>query len=550
MTRPAAVLLLAALACEEPFRFAAPVAVVRVAPDSIALASGATAQLHAVVEDSAGNAVSRTVTWGTTNPAVAAIDQSGVVTGEGDGLATITATVGEVSGSAKVTVRAAVASVTIALEDQEIVVDGRVRFDAVPRDSSGTPLLARTVAWSISDTAVAGLSVEAGDAVVTGRTPGTATLTATSEDHSQSVTVTISTVSFAAIVAAESDHTCGVTDVGVAYCWGSDELGQLGNGVAPGGAAPTRVSGGLALTAISPGGRFTCALSNDGDAHCWGSGASGRLGNGSDDDSAVPVAVASAQPLDALSSGWGLTCGLGAAGAVSCWGNAGALGSDTLKFSAVPVPIGGELSLHAVGVGNRYACALAADATAYCWGTNLNGRLGRTDVEYTDTPLAVEGGLGFDTLVAGPMHACALTAAGAAWCWGGNAAGQLGNGTITGGATPGAVAGGLAFRQLSAGTAHTCGLTADGSAWCWGSNAEGQLGAPTVADSCGGIPCSTAPVAVTGGLRFATISAGGAHTCAIATDRVAYCWGGNGAGQLGDGTTASSAMPVRVVGQP
>ena len=143
--------VLLTMACEEPFRFAAPVAVVRVAPDSIALASGATAQLHAVVEDSAGNAVSRTVTWATTNSAVATVDQSGVVTGEGDGLATITATVGEVSGSAKVTVRAAVASVTITMEDQEIVVDGRLRFDAVPRDSGGIPLLGRTVAWSISD---------------------------------------------------------------------------------------------------------------------------------------------------------------------------------------------------------------------------------------------------------------------------------------------------------------------------------------------------------------------------------------------------------------
>jgi alpha-tubulin suppressor-like RCC1 family protein len=525
------------------------VAVVRIAPDSIALASGATAQLHAVVEDSAGNPVSRTVTWATTNSAVATIDQRGVVTGEGDGLATITATVGAVSGSAKVTVRAAVASVTITLEDQEIVVDGRLRFDAVPRDSGGVPLLDRPLAWSISDPVVAGLAIESGDAVVSGLAPGTATLTATSEGRGESVTVTVAVVRFADVAAAESDHTCGRTAGGAVYCWGADDLGQLGNGVAPARTTPSRVTGAPALAMVSPGGRFTCALASDGDPYCWGSGASGRLGNGSDDDSAVPVAVASAQPFDGLSSGWGLTCGIAAGGGASCWGNAGALGSDTLKFSAVPVPIGGELSLHAVGVGNRYACALAADSAAYCWGMNLDGRLG-SDVEYTDTPLAVVGGLVFDTLVAGPVHACALTPAGAAWCWGGNTAGQRGDSTITGGATPGPVAGGLAFRLVSAGTAHTCGLTADGSAWCWGSNAEGRLGTTPGAESCAGLPCSTTPVAVSGGLRFVTISAGGAHTCGIATDGVAYCWGANAAGQLGDGSTASSAAPVRVVGQP
>jgi len=538
-----------AIACEEPFRFSAPVAVVRIAPDSIALASGATAQLHAVVEDSAGNPVSRTVAWATSDPAVATIDQSGVVRGEGDGFTTITATVGQVSGNAKVTVRAAVAAVTIPLDDQELVVGGRLRFDAVPRDSGGIPLLERTVAWSISDPAVAGLSIDSGDAVLSGRTPGTATLTATSEGRSESVIVTVSVVRFAAIAAAESDHSCALTTGGAAYCWGSDELGQLGNGVAPASTTPSRVTGAPALAMVSPGGRFTCALASDGDPYCWGSGASGRLGNGSLDDSALPVAVASPQPLDELSSGWGLTCGFGAGGGVHCWGNAGALGSDTLKFSAVPVPIGGELSLHAVGVGNRYACALAADSAAYCWGTNLDGRLG-SDVEYTDTPLAVAGGLVFDTLVAGPVHACALTPAGAAYCWGGNSAGQLGDSTITGGATPGPVLGGLTFRLLSAGTAHTCGLTADGSAWCWGSNADGRLGAAAGAESCAGVPCSTTPVAVAGGLRFVTISAGGAHTCGIATDGVAYCWGANAAGQLGDGTTTASATPVRVVGQP
>jgi hypothetical protein len=480
---------------------------------------------------------------------VATVTAGGIVTAVGRGVATISASVDAVTGRAGVAVYVPIAAVTIDLGDQEVVAGGAVQFAAQPRDSAGRPLLGHAVAWSITDTAVATLAMVAGDAVVTGRAPGATTLTATVENRQAVVAVTVSRVRFTGVWAAESNHTCGLTAAGAVYCWGSDELGQLGNGVAPSSAAASRV--GLVLSAglVSPGGRFTCALASDGHPYCWGSGASGRLGNGSDDDSQSPVAALSAHPFSELSSGWGLTCGI-ADGVAYCWGNAGALGSDTLKFSAVPLPIGGEVSLRAAGVGNRYACALASDAMAYCWGMNLDGRLGRSDVDYSDTPLAVTGGLAFDTLVAGPMHACALSAAGVAYCWGGDAAGQLGNGAAPGGATPTPVAGGLAFRMLSAGNAHTCGLTADGSAWCWGSNPDGRLGVSPGVESCGGVPCSTTPVAVSGDLRFTTISAGGSHTCGIATDGVVYCWGANGDGQLGNGTFVASALPARVVGQP
>jgi alpha-tubulin suppressor-like RCC1 family protein len=58
-------------------------------------------------------------------------------------------------------------------------------------------------------------------------------------------------------------------------------------------------------------------------------------------------------------------------------------------------------------------------------------------------------------------------------------------------------------------------------------------------------------VAVPGGLHFASINAGGYdHSCGVSTARIAYCWGGDWAGQLGDGTTNDSNVPVRVAGQP
>jgi alpha-tubulin suppressor-like RCC1 family protein len=99
----------------------------------------------------------------------------------------------------------------------------------------------------------------------------------------------------------------------------------------------------------------------------------------------------------------------------------------------------------------------------------------------------------------------------------------------------------LAFRQVSAGFSHTCGVTTDGVAYCWGANGVGELGSGTTLDH-------TLPVRVRGGHSFRQISAGEFHTCAVTPADAAYCWGSNAFGQLGDGTTADRLTPVRVAG--
>jgi alpha-tubulin suppressor-like RCC1 family protein len=551
MTRAglATLLGLTALACEEPFRFPAPVAAVRIAPDSVALTRGTTVQLRAQALDSAGRVVNRPVTWATADARVATISRDGVVTATGDGITTITATVDSVSGSATVMVRVPIGSITIALGDQELVVGGLLRYFAVPRDATGTIITGQTVTWSLSDPTVAQLTLSPPAAVVTGNAPGTTRLTATVGDHQQSVTITVTEVRFTAVWAAASDHACALTPTSAAYCWGNDQVGQLGNGVAAASPAPSRVAGGLSFAVLSAGGRFTCGIAEGNEPYCWGHGASGRLGSGSLDNSAVPIQVASLANLRELASGWSHTCALTPVGDPFCWGNSGALGQDTLKFSTVPVAVSSEEMFRAIVAGDAFSCALAADASAHCWGTNREGQLGSAGISRSERPLPVSGGLAFDTLAAGPSHACALTSAGAMYCWGANHAGQLGDGTTVSSASPVAAGSGLVFTRLSVGSAFTCGITPDGSAYCWGSNQWGQLGAPPSGEKCGGVFCSLAPVAAGSGRRFVALSAGGSHTCGIATDGLAYCWGNNNGGQLGDGTTASSSAPVAVLGQ-
>jgi alpha-tubulin suppressor-like RCC1 family protein len=137
-------------------------------------------------------------------------------------------------------------------------------------------------------------------------------------------------------------------------------------------------------------------------------------------------------------------------------------------------------------------------------------------------------------LAAGQEHSCALDTAGAAFCWGANWGGQLGDGTTRDPAlSPVRVSGGHAFIALAAGSAHTCGLKTDGSLHCWGNNAYGQLGIGTTASAA--VPVRVpAPDA----RRFVAVAAGDYHTCAITDDGTAYCWGSQLAGELGVGAVA------------
>lgn len=143
--------------------------------------------------------------------------------------------------------------------------------------------------------------------------------------------------------------------------------------------------------------------------------------------------------------------------------------------------------------------------------------------------------------VAGSQHVCGLIAPGGTWCWGRNHRGQLGTGSTTSSSIPVQVAVGQTFVHLSAGADHTCGLTASGEAWCWGRNDWGQLGDGSTTDR-------TVPVQVAGGRLFSSILAAksGNTTCGLDLDGQAWCWGRNTGGQLGDGSTTSSSVPVPV----
>ena len=165
---------------------------VTVSPPTATVALGQTVQLTATLRDASGNVLTgRTVTWSSSNLAVATVSASGLVTaGAVASQATITATSEGQSGTATVTVvsNAPVASVTVTPATASVAVGQTVRLTATLRDANGNVLSGRTVLWTSDNAVVATVD---GTGLVSGVSAGPAVITATSEGKSGSASVTV-----------------------------------------------------------------------------------------------------------------------------------------------------------------------------------------------------------------------------------------------------------------------------------------------------------------------------------------------------------------------
>jgi alpha-tubulin suppressor-like RCC1 family protein len=305
----------------------------------------------------------------------------------------------------------------------------------------------------------------------------------------------------------------------------------------------------LSFLSIEASGSSACGRAKSTAIYCWGDNTYGQLGTGNNSNSTKPVVEFNGYGTSILADLSGSASGHACAegfGILMCWGlnHMKQLGNDTLSPSYNKVVfVGGISGIISSSTGNTHTCAVNSSNAAYCWGEGANGRLGiGSSPVSTKDPTLVSGSLSWSTVSSGAAHNCGLTTTGVAYCWGANGNGTLGNGTTDESSVPVAVSvtGGLTFTSISAGNAHTCAIaTTTGAAWCWGSQFLGRLGnGQSIGASI------TVATAVSGGLAFSKISAGAENTCAITTAGALYCWGSDAA--IGGGS--SSDVPKLVAG--
>jgi len=290
-------------------------------------------------------------------------------------------------------------------------------------------------------------------------------------------------------------HACGVTTADRAYCWGD---GALGNGstapVDDYSTKPVAVVGGLSFRVVSAGHGHTCGLTTDDLAYCWGFNGYGNLGDGTRITRLQPVPVAGGRHFRQLRAGDAHTCAVTWSDVAFCWGDNtyGQLGDGTTHGPLKPVRVAGGLLLRRVLAGGSHTCGSTSGGRTYCWGDNSYGQLGDGTITQRLTPVPIHGGLFFQQLSTGYHHSCGVTDH-RAYCWGRNRYGALGDGTFTRRLTPVAVSSGLLFASVNtSGFGNsTCGVTTGERAYCWGSNSRGQLGDGSLTDR-------LTPVAVVG----------------------------------------------------
>ena len=281
-------------------------------------------------------------------------------------------------------------------------------------------------------------------------------------------------------------------------------FGALGGTLASADEPEPLTSREVHFTQLNAGANQTLAIGEDGRAYGWGTNVQGRVGDGTTENRLSPVL------LDAAS-----------------------------------------LAFTQVAAGNAHSLGLTSDGDVYAWGAGTQGKLGDgTTLEHHSPTLAsaLPADKNFVQVDAGKFHSLALADDGQIFGWGANSRGQLGNGTTVDASIPSVATTpeGVSFVQVAGGEQHTIALAADGGVYAAGYNSSGQLGTGDTASSSTFVPVAFGGVLLEGA-KIVDIAAGeSSFSLALADTGVIYAWGANSNGQLGNGSTTNSLVPVAV----
>jgi len=338
-------------------------------------------------------------------------------------------------------------------------------------------------------------------------------------------------------VAAGSAHSMALGQDGRLWGWGSNGFGQLGIGTFDDRDLPIEVAALSDVTSVGCGSAHVMALAANGDLWVWGGNGRGQLGNGGSAHVSLPFHLLTGAVV--VGAGHWHSLAVLDDDRVLAWGEngAGALGDGSKDDSNTPVEVVGLTGVRLTQVvgGNGHSLGLASDGMVWAWGSNLNGQLGDGTTVDSLVPKQVPGLSDVVAIAAGSQTSHAVVSDGSVRGWG---SGNLGNGTPDASSVP-----------VRAATSNVVGIDGtkvyvlivrgDGSVWGWGSNRLGGLGQDP--DT---VPWLGLPTRIDGPERVVSVAVGSWHSLAADEDGVVWAWGWNLYGQLGNGTTTDSTVPI------
>jgi alpha-tubulin suppressor-like RCC1 family protein len=309
-------------------------------------------------------------------------------------------------------------------------------------------------------------------------------------------------------VIIRGNNSCAIRSDGGLYCWGQNDLGQIGDGTTVDKDRPTFV--GNDYVHVDSGFGQSCGLKSDNTLYCWGSNFSGAVGDGTTTHKTSPTLIGTdfSQTIVTGSS----SCGLKLDNTLYCWGknDFGQLGDGTTVNKTIPTLIGSDFAQ--VKKSTEYSCGIKLDNSLYCWGKNDKGQLGDGTTVDKTSPTLID--TGFAQIETGTGSTCGIKLDNSLYCWGNNGNGRLGDGTTVDKTTPTLI--GTNFAKVSWINNSFCALKLDGGVYCWGENFHGQIGDGTTVDK-------STPVLVGTGYEQLE-SPRTAFVCGIKTGGALYCW--------------------------
>lgn len=338
-------------------------------------------------------------------------------------------------------------------------------------------------------------------------------------------------------IAAGGHFGLGLRSDGSMLAWGVNSFGQLGDGTTVAKTSPTQIGAGAVWVAISAGASHCAAIRSDGTLWTWGNNNNNQLGDGTAVQSNVPKQVGTDTRWKSVSCGGNHTLALKTNGELWAWGfnAAGQLGINTTAAASVPVRVGADTDWDAVCAGGSHSLGRKINGTLWAWGGNDSGQIGDGTQSTRLAPVPVGSGADWSAISAGANHSAGRRSDGSLWVWGANSDGEMGDGSFTNSPAPRRFGFGQRWAAVSCGATHTVAMRQDGSVWAAGESAGYT-----------GLSPRRLSLAAASGQGWVQLAGTGAHFMAVRSNGTLWGWGGNGAGQVGDGTTSGVRALTRI----